>query len=54
MTRNEAVEALRALAGEWDTETAHSEGDAVLCKLLISLGYEDVVAAWEVLPKWYS
>jgi len=37
-----------------DIETAHIEADALLCILLRELGYEDVVEAWERIPKWYA
>lgn len=37
-----------------DPEQAHSRGDDILCELLMELGYGEVVAAWEGLPKWYA
>lgn len=54
MTREEAVERLRALHGDTDIEIAHGEADDVLCELLMSLGYNDVVSAWEAVEKWYA
>jgi hypothetical protein len=32
----------------------HVEADEVLCELLISLGYEDVVEEYRKIEKWYS
>lgn len=54
MTREDAIADLRALYGARDTEQAHVEADAVLCKMLTDLGYADVVRAWEHVKKWYA
>lgn len=37
-----------------DPEAAHPLADEVLCDLLESLGYGDVVAAWRKIDKWYA
>lgn len=37
-----------------DLEGCHQRADNVLCELLATLGYPDVVAAWEKVDKWYS
>ena len=37
-----------------DTEMAHSAADRVLCELLIALGLDDVVVAWDEVEKWYA
>lgn len=37
-----------------DIELAHSEADKVLCNLLVSLGYADVVEEWRKVRKWYA
>ena len=37
-----------------DEEVTHSNADDILCKLLVSLGYKDVVDEWEKIDKWYS
>lgn len=38
-----------------DHEVNHSDADEAVMKFLGSLGYQDVVDAWEqVNPKWYS
>ena len=55
MTREEAIQQLNALIGnKYDNEYNHIEADEILCKLLESLGYGDVVAVWEKIKKWYA
>lgn len=54
MTREEAIAQLKSCAANDDVEMAHSDADGVLCKLLGSLGYKDVVDTWEEVPKWYA
>ncbi len=55
MTREDALRELEECVriGD-DPERAHGDADAVLCLLLTELGYADVVAAWEKVPKWYA
>lgn len=53
MSREQALAALKeCLSG--DNEADHSNADQVLCELLVSLGYGDVVAAWDRVGKWYA
>lgn len=33
---------------------AHSIADDILCAVLIDLGYGDVVAEYNNVPKWYA
>lgn len=54
MTREQAIARLRLAAESGDTEAAHADADKVLCTLLIALGYADVVAEYEGVPKWYA
>lgn len=54
MTREIALAKLKALLGSGDVEIAHGVADQVLCDLLTSLGYGDVVAAWDDVEKWYA
>jgi hypothetical protein len=55
MTKEEAIEALKACQASGDAEGAHSAADEVLCRFLRALGYEDVVKEWEAIsPKWYA
>ena len=56
MTRERAVEKLEELRdSSYDPERAHSRADDILCDLLETLGYSDVVTAWRSIePKWYA
>ena len=54
MTKEEAIKTLEEAQNNFDTENAHRKADGVLCKLLESLGYEDVVNEWCKVEKWYS
>lgn len=53
MTREQALKELEDCA-TMDEECGHSWADQVLCELLRSLGYDDVVDAFEKLNKWYA
>ena len=53
MTREEALEKLRA-CHYGDEEVDHVRADGVLCDLLASLGYGDVVEEFDSVDKWYS
>jgi hypothetical protein len=56
MTREEAIASLKKIHEEYgaDVESDHLFADEILCELLISLGYEDVVFEWEKIDKWYA
>lgn len=54
MTREKAIEQLRELNNDGDVEANHSTADAILCELLDSLGYADVIAEWTKIRKWYA
>lgn len=56
MTREEAVKELKETQeSNDDPDTAHRRADCVLCSLLTSLGYEDVVEVYNAVePKWYA
>lgn len=54
MTREEAIAKLKELQRGYDTEVDHVEADDVICKLLESLGYEDVVKEYDTIGKWYA
>ena len=54
-TREEAIEELEVIAKvDDDREVAHIDADGVLCELLTSLGYKDVVTAYHNISKWYA
>ena len=54
MSREEAIQKLNECFDNEDTEVAHGVADDVLCDLLVSLGYEDVVNAYTRISKWYA
>jgi hypothetical protein len=37
-----------------DPETAHKRADKILCRLLVKLGYKDLITQYLKVPKWYS
>lgn len=57
MTREQALTELDTIlngANQGDAENQHHSADWVLCELLRTLGYGDVVEAWDKIPKWYA
>jgi hypothetical protein len=54
MSREQAMARLKELQNNGDTEAAHGYADDVLCALLRSLGYDDVVDEWDKVDKWYA
>ena len=55
--RNEILkrlEAARIVSENDDPDQAHRNADEALCDLLTSLGYEDVVEAFNKVEKWYA
>lgn len=54
ITKEEFIEQLKELQESDDTECAHCEADDILCELLISLGYQDVVDEYYKINKWYA
>lgn len=54
MDRQKAIDELKIAQGNGDIESAHSSADEVLCRLLKELGYDDVVAEYEKVEKWYA
>ena len=37
-----------------DTEAAHIDADYILSELLIDLGFEELIAAYRAIEKWYA
>lgn len=37
-----------------DPEDAHKEADSILTDLLLSMGLEEIVEAYNDIPKWYA
>ncbi len=65
MTRSEAVAILQECSSKitegrykgqriFDPSEAHKKADNVLCSLLVSLGYADIVELYEEVEKWYA
>jgi hypothetical protein len=54
MTRKEAIDELREIQEIGDLTVGHRLADDVLCRLLHSLGYRDVVAEYNKVGKWYD
>ena len=54
LTKEEAIETLKTLAKDDDIEVAHKEADVILCQLLLTLGYGDVVTEYHRVHKWYA
>lgn len=54
MTKEEAIEELKKCQRSSDTEVAHSLADDVLCDLLESLGFGDVVEEYNKINKWFA
>ena len=54
ISREEAIEKLKEQQNNEDIEVAHSIADTILCRLLESLGYSDVVREYDRIEKWYA
>ena len=54
MTREEAISKLKGLQNSYDPEAAHSDADDIICELLQSLGYSDVIDEFNKVDKWYA
>ena len=54
MTKEQAIEELKIQQKSKDVEYAHVQADNILCKLLIKLGFGEVIAEYEKVDKWYA
>ena len=54
MTQEEAIVQLRDIQENNDTEMGHVAADDILCDLLESLGYTEVVEEYNNIDKWYA
>jgi hypothetical protein len=52
--KNRLIEIQNEAEESGDFESSHEEADNIICELLAKLGYEDIVAEWLKVPKWYS
>ena len=52
---NSALEEMKAiLDAGYDPEVQHSHADAILCKLLLFWGFDELVDLYAQVPKWYA
>lgn len=54
MNSADAVKELIELQSDTDTEMAHIRADDVLCDLLESLGFDEVVVESHKIKKWHA
>ena len=54
MNKDEILNKMIELGKSDDFEVAHGEADHLLCEFLKSLGYNDIVEAYNKVGKWYS
>ena len=55
MTSEDVIRRLKRQQSEdIDTEVAHQIADDIICEFLVSLGYKDVVAEYNLVGKWYA
>ncbi len=45
---------LRTLRTSDDVEAVHLKADRILCEMLSKLGFDEIVKAYGLLPKWYG
>lgn len=54
MNYKTALKKMREEISNGDTEIAHSRADYILCELLKTLGYDELVKLYDEVPKWYA
>lgn len=54
ITPEQFVLAMRRIAKGVDLETEHSAADMLMCSLLTALGYEEGIAVYLFMKRWYS
>lgn len=52
--RQHALAELRALKDSGDSEAAHIDADRIVMQLLSRMDMDDLVEAFEAIPKWYA
>jgi len=50
----QATERLKELQKIEDYEYSHYEADAILCRCLIKLGFNEIVEEYKKVGKWYA
>jgi len=51
---DEAINLLDTISESEDCEIAHIDADAVLCEILETLGYSELVDKYKRINKWYA
>ena len=54
MTREDAIAKLVECQQYGNPEQAHPKADDILCELLETLGYGDVVAEYQEVIRWFA
>ena len=54
MTPEEFEQEMRTISHRSDTELAHMDADALLCRVLADAGYRNGVEVFREMDKWYS
>jgi len=54
MKSEEVINRLKKQQKNRDYENAHQIADDILCECLELLGYEDIVAEYNLVHKWYA
>ena len=52
--REEYKARMRECVENGDIEAAHIDADDILCEVLTDLGYEDLIALYHDVRKWYA
>lgn len=54
LSKDLVIKQLKELQNSNDTEEAHYKADAILCTLLVELGYKDIINEYTKVPKWFA
>lgn len=54
MTPKEFTFEMQRISKDLDLEGAHREADDLMCRLLVSLGYEEGIEIFQKMEKWYA
>ena len=54
MTKEQAIQKLKAEQANTDTEVAHANADQVLVDFLLSLGQTEIVEEYQKVSKWFA
>ncbi len=50
--KQDYIAEMKELVANEDHELAHIKGEEILCKILITEGYEDLINEYKKIPKW--